>query len=79
MGDAFGAVDDVLLDSGVVMRGSCRCGAVRSVVKALKLSRRVKEARRVAIYVFSMIKKMLLKTLRCCRNAIRDVGQFAAS
>jgi hypothetical protein len=47
-------------------------------VKALKLSRRVKEARRVAIYVFSMINKMLLKTPRCCRNAIRDVGQFAA-
>jgi hypothetical protein len=49
------------------------------VVEALKLSRRVKEARRVVIYVFSMIKKMLLKTLKCCRNAIRDVGQFAAS
>jgi hypothetical protein len=49
------------------------------VVEGPKLSRRVKEVRRVVIYVFSMIKKMLLKMLKCYRNAIRDVGQFAAS
>jgi hypothetical protein len=61
------------------MPGSCRCGAVRSVVETLKLSRKVKEARHVVIYVLSMINKMLLKTFKCCCNAIRDVGQFAAS
>jgi hypothetical protein len=60
------------------MPGSCRCGAVRSVV-VLKRSRGVKEPRYVVVYVLSMIKKMLLKAFKCCRNAIRDVGQFAAS
>jgi hypothetical protein len=52
MGGAFGTVDDVLLDSQVhdagklsvlccaVRCGAVRCGTVRSMVEALKLSRR---------------------------------------
>jgi hypothetical protein len=44
MGGAFGTVDDVILDS--------RGRAVRLMVEALKLSRRIKGARRAVIYVF---------------------------
>jgi hypothetical protein len=44
-------------DSGVVMLGSCRCGAV--LVEVLKLSRRVKEARRVAIHVYWLLKNVV--------------------
>jgi hypothetical protein len=46
------------------MPGSCGCDAVRLVVEALKLSRRMKGARRAVIYVFEMIGK-------CC--SIRSI------
>ncbi|KAK2469166.1 hypothetical protein H9L39_19264 [Fusarium oxysporum f. sp. albedinis] len=80
MGGAFGTVDDVILDfrgrgSGKL---SVRCGTV-SGGGAETAAQGQRGASRRDLRVLKDEKKMLLKTLKCCRNAIRDVGQFAAS
>lgn len=61
MGGAFGTVDDAIffLNSAVVMLGIRRCGC--GTDGDAKLSRRVKEARRVAILVYWLLEKRCIK------------------